>query len=200
MAHNSKETSDTHYFGVGIYQPKNGWNIGAVMRSAGCFGASFVVASGDRFKSHNADFRNMDTEMARKRIPLFLGVPSLYPFIPHDCEIVVLERNKESVSLPEFSHPRRSFYVFGPEDGEVPDDLFGGREKHSVHIPSSGSLNLGSAAYITMYDRIAKCGDYEVENLTCPVCHSTHVKNSIENEIDGTMIYHCNSCGNEFRR
>lgn len=198
MAKNSKETNDTHFFGVCLWQPKNGWNIGAVMRAVGCFDGSFVASSGSRYKEHRADFRNMDTEFARKRIPCFLDVPNVLDFVPHDSEIVVIERCDGSVPLPTFQHPRRATYIFGPEDGCVPTNEFGDRKFSSVHIPTSGSLNLAAACYITLYDRQLKSDCFNVNNVTCQRCGTTHVKEVSELTESGEMLYHCNACGHEW--
>ena len=198
MSKKAKETNETHFFGVGLWEPKNQWNIGAVMRSMGCFGGSFLAVSGNRYKQQIGDFRNMDTEFARKRIPCFLGVNSILDFIPYDSEIVVLERTSNSISLHEFEHPRRATYVFGPEDGAVPTDEFGDHKFTSVHIPSNGSLNLSAACYITLYDRIMKSDSFVVDNCKCPNCGSVYLKDGCELNEQGEMNYHCNACGHDW--
>jgi tRNA(Leu) C34 or U34 (ribose-2'-O)-methylase TrmL len=199
MAHNSKETNDTNFFGIGLHNPKNPFNIGAVLRAAGCFNSSFVAASGNRYKENKGDFRNMDTEFARKRIPLFLGVNSILDFVPYDAEIVVLERTQNAISLNDFQHPRRAFYIYGPEDGCVPTEMLQNHSFTSVYIPSNGSLNLASACYITLYDRQVKSHSFAVESTHCPNCNSNHIKTVSELNINGEMIYHCNACGNEWK-
>jgi tRNA(Leu) C34 or U34 (ribose-2'-O)-methylase TrmL len=200
MAHHSKENNNTHYCGVMIQNPLNGFNVGSALRACGCFGAAFMAVSGDRWKNRNSDFRPMDTEFARKRIPFFLGVPTLTPFIPHDCEVVILDRNNDSVSLPDFIHPRRSCYIYGPEDScvdhsFVPDTV----KKHYVHIPSDGSLNLASCVYMTLYDRRSKAKSFEVKDLSCPKCGGSHYKTFPELNEQREATYHCNMCGNEWQ-
>lgn len=196
MARNSKETFETHFLGVGLYNTKNGFNIGAVLRAAGCFDAAYVVVSGERFRDYKTDYRCTDTELMRKRAPLFLGVPSLVPFLPVDCEPVVFERCSNSVPLESFDHPRRAFYVFGPEDGSVPSDLFPNATR--VHVKSNGSLNLGMCANIVLHDRFSRLQIDESNAFHCPECRSHHWKEMESPPIDDGMKYlHCNSCGYE---
>lgn len=200
MAHNKKETPDTMFCGIGLYNPRNGYNIGGVIRAIGAFNASFLATSGNRYKELKSDFRNMDTEMARKKIPCFIGVNSLHDFIPHDCVPVAIEKNGvDDQSLTDFVHPRRAFYIFGPEDGSVPNDLLNVC-KHKVYVPTS-SLNLQVCVHIVLYDRLFKMMNTEVETVDCPECPecgSNHCK-EVENPpvYTGNVWYHCNACGFE---
>jgi tRNA(Leu) C34 or U34 (ribose-2'-O)-methylase TrmL len=196
MAQNARETSETHYCGIGLCNPKNGFNIGGALRACGCLGGDFMVVSGSRFREFKSDFRNMDTEFARKRIPLFMGVDNLEAFLPYECTPVVLERVEGAVSLVDFDHPRRAFYVFGPEDGSVPSRTF--PDAPRVYVPTHGSLNLASSVYLTLYDRIAKSGRYVVDRESCPECGSTHLASARELTETNEMIYHCNGCGWEW--
>lgn len=196
MAQNSRETSETHYCGVGLWNPKNGFNIGGALRACGCLGGSFMVVSGSRYKEFKSDFRNMDTEFARKRIPLFMGVDNLESFVPYDCFPVILERVEGAVSLVDFEHPRRAFYIFGPEDGGVPAEVFAKAPR--VYVPTHGSLNLASSVYLTLYDRLSKSSSYIVDRESCPKCGSTHLGSARELTETNEMVYHCNGCGHDW--
>jgi tRNA(Leu) C34 or U34 (ribose-2'-O)-methylase TrmL len=192
MAHNSLETSTTHYFGVGLHSPKNGFNIGAAVRATGNFDGSFFVASGSRFsvsseENKKSDFRNMDTEQTRKKIPTFIGVNSLLDFVPHDCELVCLERDPSATSIVDFVHPRRAFYVFGPEDGKLPEPILLSAS-HKVFIPTNGSLNLAHAVVATLCDRQVKMAKTDKEDVVCPACGNIYHK-----MVEGNR--HCNACG-----
>lgn len=196
MAHNSKETNKTHFCGVGLVNPKNGYNIGAAIRASGCLNGSFVVASGTRYKEMKSDFRNMDTEFARKRIPCFLGVNNIMDFVPHDCVPVAIERDETATNIVEFEHPRRAFYIFGSEDNAVPSEVVA-QCKHKVYVPTDGSLNLGGTVYIVLYDRLSKLKQITAVDQKCPVCGSAHFK-AIESKVEEHVPYrHCNSCGYE---
>jgi len=191
MAHNHLETPHTHFCGVGLINPKNPFNMGAVMRAAGCFDASFLVAQGNRFKESKADFRNMDVEQARKRMPCFIGINNVLDFVPYDTQIVVLERCDGATSLPDFKHPRRAFYIFGPEDGAVPPDVISVAH-HKVYVPSNGSMNLGACAYTVLYDRVAKSKDFAGNQPDCPSCGNYFTK-----VVDGNN-WKCCACDHQF--
>lgn len=191
MAHNSLETNETHFCGIGLINPKNPFNIGSVIRSCGCFNASFLVAQGTRYKDFNADFRNMDVEQARKRIPCFIGVENILNYIPYDCELVAVERCTDAISLPEFSHPRRAFYVFGPEDGAIDDNILQ-MAKHKISIPSHGSMNLGACSYTVLYDRLSKAKSFEGNQPECPHCNNFFTKKAENNS------WKCCACNNIF--
>lgn len=198
MSRNAKETSTSHFFGVGMQNTLNGFNIGGAIRALGCFGGSYLAVSGNRYKSRVSDFRCMDTELYRKNVPIFLGSNTLTPFIPYDSEIVVLELGDGSDNIIDFVHPRRAMYVFGPEDGAVDLNEFEGQKVHKVFIPSHMCLNLAASVYVTLYDRISKSKIYNVENTLCPNCGKDHWKINNENNLDGTIAYHCNACGHDW--
>ncbi|HEX2679620.1 MAG TPA: RNA methyltransferase [Polyangiales bacterium] len=135
------------YAAIGLYHPKNVFNVGSVLRAAGCFGAALVAVQGQRYKRASTD-----TMKAYRHIPL-VQVDDLASVIPFDCVPVIVERVERSVPLPLFVHPERAFYVFGPEDGSLPERLL--RARNVVSIPS-GSLNLAAAVNVVLYDRAAK--------------------------------------------
>ena len=191
MAQLSKETSHTHFCGVGLSDPKNPWNIGAALRAAGAWGASFVAVEGSRWREHNGDFRHMDTEFARKRLPVFFTHYGVYlsDYVPYDCKVIGVERHSAATSIVEYRHPRRAFYVFGPEDGQIPDLSY----DKIVSLPSDGSLNLAVAVNCVLFHRELN-GDWDVgeTNIKCPGCGSDHCG------TNSPDTFHCNSCGRNF--
>jgi tRNA(Leu) C34 or U34 (ribose-2'-O)-methylase TrmL len=150
-----------------------------------------MVAQGTRFKDSKADFRNMDVEQARKRMPCFIGVNNVLDFVPYDTEVVVIERCEGAIALPEFKHPRRAFYIFGPEDGAVPADIVS-KYPHKVYVPSDGSMNLGACAYTVLYDRVAKSKDFDGNQPDCPACGNYYTK-----IVDGNN-WKCCACDHPF--
>jgi len=196
MAHNSRETTQTNYCGIGLVNPKNGYNIGAALRATGCFGGSFFVASGTRFTEMKSDYRNADTEFARKRMPCFLGVKDIMDYVPKECVPVAIERDATATNIVDFVHPRRAFYIFGSEDGAVPSEVVA-QCQHKVFIPTTGSLNLGATVNVVLYDRLAKLQNNIVVDEKCPECGTSHFKN-VELRVDEHVPYrHCNACGFE---
>lgn len=189
--HLNKETDDTNYFCVGLNDPKNAWNIGGAIRAIGCFDGSMLVCDGERFKKCKCDFRYLDTDNIRKKIPIILGLEDLSIMIPVDCEPVIVEIKENSESLVNFEHPRRAFYIFGPEDGSVKN--YGFKNRKSVSIPSNGCLNLAACVNVVLYDRKSKEDNFKTKVMTCTRCGSDHCKYNEE-----YMLYHCNSCGFNF--
>ena len=75
--------------------------------------------------------------------------------IPFDCIPVAVERVDAAIPLPDYTHPERAFYVFGPEDGDLGERVFSWC-RDVVVIPSHDSINLAAAVNIVLYDRMAK--------------------------------------------
>lgn len=194
MAYNKKETNETHFCGVGLHDTRNGFNIGAVLRAAGAFGASFIAVSGQRYKDFKSDYRCTDADLTRKQIPFFMGVPSLEPMLPVETQPVVVERIDGAVALDEFDHPRRAFYVFGPEDGAVPSDLF--PDAPRVYVKSQSSLNLGMCVNIVLHDRYVRLQTAVEPGLVCPDCGSDFIKDAVNPPVSEEYKWlQCCACG-----
>ena len=133
---------------IGLYGAKRDANVGGALRAAHCFGARLVVVEGARYRRAATD-----TTAAFRTIPL-VHAP-LIDAIPFDCVPVAVEISDGAVSLPEFVHPARAFYIFGPEDGSVPAHVIE-RCKHVVAVPTAYCLNLAATVNVLLYDRAAK--------------------------------------------
>lgn len=138
----------SQYAGIGLHQAKNPLNIGHALRAAGCFGASFVAASGSRYKRVSTD-----TQASYRSLPL-LQVADLREVIPFDCVPVAVELAADAQRLERYQHPKRAFYVFGAEDQTLGDAVLGWC-RDVVVIPA-GCLNLAAAVNVVLYDRTAK--------------------------------------------
>ena len=57
--------------------------------------------------------------------------------------------------LPEYTHPDRAIYIFGPEDGSLGKDVLAWCED-VIYIPTSGCMNLAATVNVVLYDRLAK--------------------------------------------
>jgi len=137
------------YAAIGLHNPKNLGNVGGVLRAAACFGAAMVVIAGTRYRTQRTD-----TARAYRHIPL-LQVADLHTVIPYDCIPVAVERHADAVPLPDYEHPERAFYVFGPEDGDLGHSVLSWC-RDVVYIPTYHSLNLAAAVSLVLYDRYAK--------------------------------------------
>lgn len=138
----------SQFFGIGLHYPKSAINVGHVLRAAGCFGASFVATSGQRYTRAPTD-----TQSTYKRMPL-LQVEDLHADIPFDCVPVAVDLVPGASRLETYKHPKRAFYVFGPEDSTLGKAVLGWC-RDVVVIPA-GCLNLAAAVNVVLYDRTAK--------------------------------------------
>ena len=137
------------YSAIGIVNSKTEANVGGAMRAAACYGASTVIVEGARYKPNAADVTK-----AWRHIPLF-HVDDLWKMMPYDCVPVAIEFIKDARPLPSFTHPERAFYIFGPEDGNIPDRILS-RCKNVVMIPTQRCMNLASTVNVVLYDRLVK--------------------------------------------
>lgn len=136
------------YAAIGLYQPKTNMNVGSVLRAAGCFDAALVAVEGDRYRKASTDTTKM-----HRHIPLVNG--TLRNLIPFDCVPVAVELSDGARSLHSYTHPERAFYVFGPEDGSVPNEVLAWC-RDVIYVPSRGCLNLAATVNVVLYDRDKK--------------------------------------------
>ena len=68
---------------------------------------------------------------------------------------VAVELRPNAESLPQFTHPQNAVYIFGPEDGSIPQTVLAKCHRFVV-IPTKHCVNLSSAGYIVLYDRLLK--------------------------------------------
>ena len=76
-------------------------------------------------------------------------------------------------SIVDFVHPKVAMYLFGPEDGALPENVLA-RCSKKLYIPTAYSLNLYSAATVVCYDRIAKLANRVDVANKCPMCGQEH--------------------------
>lgn len=139
---------------IGLINPKSPTNVGAVMRAAGCFQADAVRYTGNRY-AHAARFHT-DTKNVSQDIPL-THVAHLLDELPEDTHVVCIELVEGATALPEFQHPARALYIFGPEDGSLSQALVDQADA-VVYIPTVGCMNLAATVNVVLYDRMVKSG------------------------------------------
>lgn len=137
---------------LALANPKSPENVGQVLRAAGCFGVDGVFYSGQRY--HRARQFITDTKDMHEQIPLH-WCDDLLAALPPDAVPVAVELVEGARALPDFVHPPRAFYLFGPEDGSLTQAQID-RCQEVVFIPSSGCLNLAASVHVVLYDRISK--------------------------------------------
>jgi tRNA(Leu) C34 or U34 (ribose-2'-O)-methylase TrmL len=148
----SAEHAGPAYCCIGLVNPKSPENVGAVMRAAGCYGADEVYYTGSRFEL--ARRFATDTKQMVEKIPL-LGVEELLAFVPEGCTPVLVDLIEGATSLPDYVHPERAFYIFGPEDGTL-DPARYEAVKEVIYVPTKGCMNLAASVNVILYDRLAK--------------------------------------------
>ena len=144
------------YAAIGLVAPKCDQNVGGAMRAAMCYGASLIAIQGARYQ-RRADSKRTDTSAAYRHIPVLEG--SLRDLVPHKCIPVAVEFTDTARSLVTYNHPERGFYIFGPEDGSVPDEILAWCQG-VVKVPTRYCMNLAATVNVVLYDRLAKCSAF----------------------------------------
>lgn len=140
------------YACVGLFNPKTPENVGSVMRAAGCYGVNSVFYTGTRYDI--ARQFCTDTYKSHHDIPL-IGVQDLKDIIPLDCVPVAVDLIEGAKPLPNYKHPKRAFYIFGPEDNTLKKEITDFC-RETIYVPTQGCMNLAAAVNVILYDRLAK--------------------------------------------
>lgn len=144
---------------IGLINPKNPDNVGGVLRCAGNYSADSVFYTGKRYPlalQRNPDTPNTGRKVSQD-IPL-AEVDCLVEQAPEDMEIVCVEFAENAIPLPGYQHPQNAFYIFGPEDGGISQDVID-KADAVVYIPTNGCMNLAATVNVVLYDRLSKSGE-----------------------------------------
>jgi tRNA(Leu) C34 or U34 (ribose-2'-O)-methylase TrmL len=134
---------------------KYGHNAAAMLRACSCYGVGQLWLTGDRWadgweKRMPREERMKaygDVDVIRCDEPLRAFGAGVTP--------VAVEISRSAEPLATFEHPDNAVYLFGQEDGGLPD--WARRNSHRfLIIPSRHCLNLASAVAITLNDRHCK--------------------------------------------
>jgi tRNA(Leu) C34 or U34 (ribose-2'-O)-methylase TrmL len=143
--------------GLILVDPKYLHNIAAAIRAASCFDVTRLVWTGSR-----VDLNLLERLPREERMKGYKDVVWTHDkldkpfnlFVP-DITPVCVELLEKSEALTTFEHPANAVYVFGPEDGGVPQVIR--RFCHRfVHIQANHCLNLAAAVNVVLHDRKAK--------------------------------------------
>lgn len=137
------------YACIGLDNPKNPINVGQVLRAAGVYEAAMVAFSGKRYRKAPTD-----TTAAYRHLPL-IQVEDLRSVVPYDCVPVAVDLLPGAISLPEYKHPERAFYLFGAEDATLGPRIVSWC-RDVVYVPTRGCMNLAACVNVVLYDRMAK--------------------------------------------
>lgn len=151
------------YFGVGVERISKAMNLGAVLRTAHAFGASYAFSIG---AAHSArEIERSDTSASASHLPYFEW-PALESMqLPKDCELIGIELTEDAVDLPSFRHPVAAAYLLGPEKGSLSEEALA-LCSHVVKIPTKFCINVSLAAALVCYDRVLTYGGYPPRPLS----------------------------------
>lgn len=119
------------YFGIGVEGISKPMNLGAVLRTAHAFNASFAFAINAAF-----DVRAVlasDTSVALNNMPVQLYDDVAAFTLPLGCRLIGIEITEDAIDLPSFTHPLAAAYVLGAER------IRSRRRCRTAAISSSGS-------------------------------------------------------------
>lgn len=146
------------FVALGIDNPKSPENMGYVLRAAGCYDAQQIFYTGQRYDRAKKFFT--DTKNASSKIPME-GVENLLDCVPRGAQIVAVELVEGATPLMQFSHPDNAYYLFGPEDGTLSQEILN-RCDAVVYIPTIGCMNIAATVNVVLYDRLSKRSGNEI--------------------------------------
>jgi tRNA(Leu) C34 or U34 (ribose-2'-O)-methylase TrmL len=143
-----------------LFNPKYPHNVGGTIRAASNFGAKLIIFTGDRVSLEPPQDKTKYRLPREERMKGYKDVVIIhdeYPFNRFSCAItpVAVELRLNSEILGHFIHPDNGVYVFGPEDGSIPQ-IYLTHCHRFVRIPSKHCLNLAAAVNVILYDRLIK--------------------------------------------
>lgn len=149
--------SQRGYFGIGAEGVSKPMNLGALLRTAHAFGASFTfsVAAARSLKEAHLS----DTSKSDGHVPYYAWETVGEMVLPRGCQLVGVELTEDAVDLPTFRHPPSAAYVLGREKGDLSEAMLG-RCQHVVKIPTRFCINVSLAGALVMYDRMLSTGGW----------------------------------------
>ena len=163
---------------IGLMNPKSPENVSSVMRAAGNFHVDSVFYTGDRYP--RAVLLNPDIPKMSRKVSLGIplsGVDCLIKNIPESMKIICVEFAVNAVPLPEYQHPLDAFYIFGPEDGTLGQDVID-KADAVVYVPTNGCMNLAATVNVVLYDRLSKSSQVVDSNVL--ICQSRDRNNTVK--------------------
>jgi tRNA(Leu) C34 or U34 (ribose-2'-O)-methylase TrmL len=131
-------------------------NLAAAIRAASCFGVPKLVWTGERVNLSGLSRLPREERMKGYKDVNWTHDPLNKPLRHFQTGTpVCVELLEKSEPLSTFVHPENGVYIFGPEDGGVPQAVRV-RCHRFVHIPAHHCLNLAAAINVVLYDRLAK--------------------------------------------
>lgn len=143
---------------VVLNDPRYPHNVGASVRAASCFGIDQVWLTGERVADQVLKLGRLPREERMKgfsKVQIVLDDRPFDHLLPLKPVPVAVELLPGSENLLGFEHPEDAVYVFGPEDGDIPEAVRGLCHRR-IFIPTAHCTNLSAAVYLILYDRMMK--------------------------------------------
>jgi tRNA(Leu) C34 or U34 (ribose-2'-O)-methylase TrmL len=138
---------------IGLVDPKSPENMGSVLRAVGCYQATAIRYTGSRYARASqfvTDTKKRHLAVDIKRVEDLISEAKAAGLQP-----VAVELTLGATPLPNFQHPKQCMYIFGPEDGTIPQSVVD-QCADIVFIPTTGCMNLAATVNVILYDRLAK--------------------------------------------
>lgn len=138
------------YFEIGIYQPRNGLNLGTLWRSAQQLGAAGIFTIGRPYRRQTSDPFG-----AEEHIPLrcYDTFEDFLATRPVGTQLVGVEIG--GMPLSQFRHPNQAVYLLGSEDNGLPAKVLEMcNAVISLEAIRQVSYNVAVTGSIVMYHRM----------------------------------------------
>ena len=145
------------YFGIGVESVSKIRNVGALMRTAHAFDASFVLTVTPAVSM--SALKQTYTAETAKHVPFYVLEHLDDLNLPRGCQMVGVELVEDAVELPSFRHPERAVYILGPEGGSLSAETLA-KCDHLVKIPTKFCINVSVAGAVILYDRMLSYGRF----------------------------------------
>lgn len=138
---------------VVLIDPKYPHNVGGIIRACSCFDIKSLVWTGERVNPAKYERLPREERMKGYKRVEFRNHQRPFELFAKEATPVCVEVFESSEPLTTFEHPENAIYVFGPEDGRVPQVIR--RHCHRfVHIPAHFCLNLSAAVNVVLAHRL----------------------------------------------
>jgi tRNA(Leu) C34 or U34 (ribose-2'-O)-methylase TrmL len=145
-----------------LCNPNFAHNVGMTVRLASCYGFKQVWFTGDRVQLELEKKKRLPREERMKgyRDVTMINYDRPLEQFPKDVVPVAVEVRKNSERLDQFEHPKNAVYVFGPEDGSIPQSILTCCHRFLI-IPTQKRycLNLATAVATILWHRADQLGE-----------------------------------------